>query len=710
MQDGSRDRTQFVTAGGVWIGVPLLVACGISFTAGLVEAAEKLRLSIDDLYRYDGVTDVVPLPGGERAFYVREWARPGEKYRRLALWVAVQGASLNTSAVEPDEPDARKLVLSPDGKWLAFLSTRPLGDGTRPFRPVPIWSDPATEIWLMRTSGGPAIPLAGKGKPYGRVFSDPFYAGLKFSPDGGRLAFVADDGAEVRGDSERELNITVVKEDQGEGYEGFRPAQVWLADLKPLLEYERSPGTATTKPPTAAATSFRKLTEDDAWYGDPQWTPDGKSLVVHANRTSARESVRFSINRNFDLWRIDVATRALTALTRGPGPQVSPRISPDGARVACLSVPRNGPHADIYDIEVIDLDGPPLARVLTAHHTPGTSERRGIPPSFPLPERCWLDNRWLAVNGQEGLKSSTLYIDTRSRPERVQQELPIELETAKADIALRRRLTPPSQAYLTDRVLGDERTVTWKSPDGLSIEGSLTTPPADVASAPYPLIVFPHGGPHSRSTTGFNFTAQIFAAHGYAVFQPNFRGSMGYDRKFLDADRNDLGGGDMRDILSGIEHLVKEGVADRERQFLYGVSYGGFMTTWLIGQTGQFRAAVPQNPVTDLNVMWGTSDIPSWTEWEFGGKPWEVAEAMRQHSPFTHAHKVSTPTLILHADHDRRCPIAMGTMYHRVLQSRGVPVEMVIYHDERHTILRLDHQADILRRTLAWFKKYDVKP
>src|SRR5262249_6273756 len=145
------------------------------------------------------------------------------------------------------------------------------------------------------------------------------------------------------------------------------------------------------------------------------------------------------------------------------------------------------------------------------------------------------------------------------------------------------------------------------------LEGILTTPPEGVAKAPYFLVVHPHGGPHSRSAMGFDFTVQLFAAEGYAVFQPNFRGSSGYGQKFIDADRTDLGGGDMKDILSGIDHLIAEGVADKDHLFVYGTSYGGFMTCWLVGHTDRFRAAVCQNAVTDLNMMWGLSDLQSWT-------------------------------------------------------------------------------------------------
>jgi dipeptidyl aminopeptidase/acylaminoacyl peptidase len=219
-------------------------------------------------------------------------------------------------------------------------------------------------------------------------------------------------------------------------------------------------------------------------------------------------------------------------------------------------------------------------------------------------------------------------------------------------------------------------------------------------------VVLPHGGPHGRAATAFNFTAQVFAGQGYAAFEPNFRGSSGYGQKFIDADRNDFGGGDMRDILSGVDYLVREKLADPERQFVYGSSYGGFMTSWLVGHTRQFKAAVAQNAVTDLNVMWGLSDLQSWTEWEFGGRPWEVPAAMRLHSPITYVGAVTTPTMILHSREDRRCPLAMGRMFHQSLQACGVPTQMVIYPGENHGIRRPRHREDVLKRVLAWFQKY----
>ena len=321
---------------------------------------------------------------------------------------------------------------------------------------------------------------------------------------------------------------------------------------------------------------------------------------------------------------------------------------------------------------------------------------------FPLPNDCWDGNDHAIYRADVGTRSATVRLDLRSAKG-------TPLASGAGRRVRLRKLIPSGNGVLRSRLRGDSRVVTWDNGEGMKIEGVLTTPPGSVAKPPYKLIVYPHGGPHSRSTLGFNFTAEIFAAHGYAVFQPNFRGSAGYGQKFIDADRGDFGGGDMRDILTGVDSLVRQKLVDRDRQFVYGVSYGGFLTCWLVGHTNQFRAAVAQNAVTDLSMMWSLSDLRSWTDWEFGGRPWEVAAALRRHSPLTYAAAVRTPTLVLHSREDRRCPLPMGRAFHRALLVGGVPTEMVIYPGEGHGIRQPRHRADVLRRTLAWFARHDRK-
>ncbi|MFO0877299.1 MAG: S9 family peptidase [Gemmataceae bacterium] len=654
-----------------------------------VTGAEKRPIAVEDLYRLDSPSAVTLAPDGKTGVYVRQRVanRIAEQF---SLWHVREGEA--PQPLEPDEPDGRAPVYSPDGKWLAFLSTRARPKGWKQTQRVPLSSDAACDIWLVPVVGGKAIPLAGPKKPYGRVFHDGFYGRLAFSPDGRRLAFVADDGADVRTREEIANDVQIVRPDQGEGYTGYGTAQVWIAHLD-------------DKPAECAAGRIDRLTRDDVWYGDPQWTPDGKSLIVHANITAERESVRYSINRNFDLFSLDVATGKRRQLTTGPGPEVSPRVSPDGKQVLCLSVPRRGSHRDVFNVALVSLEGEPVVRVLADHHKMGPFSH--LPPSFPLPQVCWEDDHHVVYTAEDGLFTRTLRLDLRTGKAVVldlDKKAPSALE---ARLVQQRKLTPSGNRWLQDRHVAASERIIWKSTDGTAVDGILTVPPPSVAKPPFPLVVHPHGGPHSRSALGFDFTVQVLAGQGYAVFQPNFRGSSGYGQKFIDADRFDLGGGDMRDILSGVDDLIARKLVDADRLFVYGTSYGGFMTTWLVGQTPRFRAAVAQNAVTDLNMMWGLSDIQTWTEWEFGGPPWEVPDLMRKHSPISHVARVRTPTLILHARDDRRVPLPMGLAYHQALLARKVPTQMVIYPDEGHGIRQPRHREDVLRRLLAWIARHD---
>lgn len=676
------------------VSAPIVITLATTATPLAAAPDERKLFSFDDIFLLDSPQSLDVAPDLQSAWYARRWADPATRQLRHSLW-RVEGNAANRKPAEPGEPDARQPVVSPDGKWVAFLSTRPFPDGTPACRPVPPYSDPATDLWLMPTSGGPAIPLAGPGKPYGRVFNDPFYANVSFSPDGKRLLFAADDGIDPRTPEEIANTVEIVREDQGEGYEGYRPAQIWIAELR-------------DEPADVAASRVISLTHDDYWYGDPQWMPDGQSVVVHANRTNERESVRYSINQNYDLWRIDVPDGKLTQLTTGPGPEVYPRVSPDGRRIACRSVPRRGTHMDAFNLLVVELSGGgATSRMLFDHHGPDAETAPHLSPAV-LPRDCWLTNTRLYFSGADGVRTKLQVVDVAAGPAALADSAPENHSEAHAkESAARSLLTPPGDEILQQRILGEQEVITWKSFDGQTIEGVFTRPAEPGLKPPYKLVLYPHGGPHGRSVPGFSYYVQVLAAQGYAVFQPNFRGSTGYGQRFLDADRHDFGGGDMRDILTGIDHLIAGGLVDPGRQFVFGSSYGGYMTTWLVGQTPRFRAAAALNAVTDLTMMWGLSDLPSWVEWEFGGRPWEVPHILRERSPLTYASRVTTPTLVINTTSDRRCPLAMGQAYYRALQKAGATTEMLIYSDEPHDLQQPIHQADMMRRIVAWFERHE---
>lgn len=650
-------------------------------------ADEARRWEIDDLYRDESYGSVAVAPNQMFGVAVRNWVDSKTKQHLHSLWIS-SSDPLRSRPMEAGQPDARAPRISPDGKWIAFLSTRPRPKGWEQTPRAPVYSEPTVDIWLIPVDGDVAIPLAGPEKPYGRVYPDQNYGRVAFSPDGRKLVFIADDGDDPQSASEINRDVTVVREDQGEGYEGFGPGDVWVAEL-------------AENPDDHAASRIIRLTDDEFWYGQPQWSPDGTKIVVHANRTAERESIRYSINQNLDIWEIDVSSRVLRQLTDAPGPEFFPRYSSDGSRLIYLTSPRHrGPHFDIYNFAVVTTEKNPTSRVAFDFRAPDADYQAvGNPGSRPHPD-CWEDDSHIVYDAYVGLSSKRFLLNVDSG------EI-TESGVADTKFSKRRELENrfrPRGKSAPARLSAKSQRVEWDNGEGMKIDGALITPHPDIAKPPYKLIVSPHGGPHWRASLGAGFNDQVFASRGYAVFKPNFRGSLGYGLRFLDANRGDLGGGDMRDILSGVDHLVKTGVADEDQLFIYGVSYGGYMTSWLVGQTDRFKAAVAENAVTDLTMMWTLSDLQSWTEWSFDGRPWEVPNAMRQHSPLTHAHKVKTPTLILHSANDRRCPLPMGKAFHQALLRAGVQTQLVIYPNERHSISQPRHRADKLRRILDWFE------
>ena len=194
--------------------LPILVLLPASGTL-TGQPTGKKPLAVQDLHQLDGPRDAALSPDGKSLVYVRDWIDK-ERTDRLSLWL-VEGDRANARPVEKSEPNARSPVFSPDGKWIAFLSTRPRPESGEQIPRVPPQSDPATDIWLVPAAGGEPIPLAGPVKPYGRVFSDGFYMRLAFSSDGTKLAFVADDGEIPKSFIERINNVTIVRERPGRG-------------------------------------------------------------------------------------------------------------------------------------------------------------------------------------------------------------------------------------------------------------------------------------------------------------------------------------------------------------------------------------------------------------------------------------------------------------------------------------------------------------
>jgi dipeptidyl aminopeptidase/acylaminoacyl peptidase len=252
--------------------------------------------------------------------------------------------------------------------------------------------------------------------------------------------------------------------------------------------------------------------------------------------------------------------------------------------------------------------------------------------------------------------------------------------------------------------------VTWQSDDGVAIEGLLTYPAGYEAGKRYPLVVEIHGGPswqwEERVMLDWHDWAQMLASRGYAVLQPNPRGSTGYGREFQQLLQDDVGGGESRDLVAGALAMVERGIADRDRLGIGGWSWGGYLTAWTITQTDIFRAAVMGAGLSNLISDHGQDDIPSANLLYFPSHPYDDMEIYWRSSPIRFVAQVRTPTLILHGDEDARVHPAQGMEYFRALKLRGVPVRFVRYPREKHGFEERAHQIDLMRRIGDWFDRF----
>jgi dipeptidyl aminopeptidase/acylaminoacyl peptidase len=251
----------------------------------------------------------------------------------------------------------------------------------------------------------------------------------------------------------------------------------------------------------------------------------------------------------------------------------------------------------------------------------------------------------------------------------------------------------------------------WQS-DSWEIEGILTYPIGYQPGQPVPLIVSIHGGPtgvYQRSylgRVGNYMPIWALAERGYATLRCNPRGSSGYGQPFRFANLRDWGGGDMRDILAGVDLLIERGIADPERLGVMGWSYGGFLSSWIITQTDRFKAACIGAPVTDPISFIGTADIPGFIPNYFEAEYWEDPAIYQAQSPIAHVGKVVTPALIQHGASDIRVPLSQGLQFYEALRRRGIPTDLIVYPRQGHLLNEPRLIRACREQTIAWFERY----
>jgi dipeptidyl aminopeptidase/acylaminoacyl peptidase len=254
----------------------------------------------------------------------------------------------------------------------------------------------------------------------------------------------------------------------------------------------------------------------------------------------------------------------------------------------------------------------------------------------------------------------------------------------------------------------DWRPYRWSSFDDLEIEGLLALPPNN-HDEPHPLVVLVHGGPTGSWSWSFAPSygiVQLYVGQGYAVLLPNVRGSVGWGPEFAEANLGDMGGGDLQDILAGVDALVRDGIADDKRVAITGGSYGGFIACWAVTQTDRFAAAVPEAVVTDWVSFHYTTNIGQFDRLYLQADPDDPQGDYTQRSPIYHVSKCRTPTLILHGEDDLCTPLSQALEFYNALVAAGCETELVVFPREGHGWTEREHQIESWNRTRDWLAQH----
>jgi dipeptidyl aminopeptidase/acylaminoacyl peptidase len=645
----------------------------------------KRRFRLEDAFRLKAATEAALSADGKRVAFVL--AEADEEADRLSssIWVVPTDGSAPPRRFT-EGPADRSPRWSPDGRWLAYISVT---DNRRQH----------AHVRLAPLDGGMPARLGDLPGPGGP---------LAWSPDSRRIAAVVRVGLpDPEQQSARERNAGRVTRGLAARFDGVG----WKDGRRHVFLVDVQDGSAV------------QLTRGDYDHGDPAFSPDGAVLAF----TSDRHSRRNDRTIRADVWVVPVVGGRPRRLTDGTLRAAFPLFSPGGEKVAFVGQQ----DADSWDTDrhvfVVPADGSEAAREVA----PGTDRPVPIVPGLPAP-MGWIGPSELAIlladRGRVVLHRARIG-DRRSR-EIAGGELQIDaFSVYRGTVAFTAGwLDQPSELYvgaiggqqpvqlthLNDDFLGEVELAplarsSITRPDGTEVEYFTMLPP-DRARGRLPLHLDIHGGPHAWWPSANRLAQhQSIAAAGYALVLPNPRGSSGYGQQFTAACTGDWGGGDYEDILACCDDLIERGVADAGRMFVTGGSYGGFMTGWIVGHTGRFRAATAVAAVTDQTSMALTSDIPDFSVFNMGGTLWDRPGEYERLSPLRYAPAINTPVLLIHWEGDLRVPIGQAEELYNGLRLLGKEAELVRYPGGFHTVRTPSQAVDWTRRTLDWNDQHDSR-
>jgi dipeptidyl aminopeptidase/acylaminoacyl peptidase len=662
----------------------IATAATISSSPG--PAAAPRPITVDELMRLRSISDVQIAPAGDRVAYVVSTPSLPKNEHEAALFLVPAaggastrlGGSLRIFNVPTPRPQLR---WSPDGSTISLVAF----DEGRP----QVFGVPIT---------GPA-PQALTKAPEG-VFA------YEWAPDGKSLAYITRDPMPAEEEHQRQDRSFVMRAD--------------APDRSTRLMLQRLDGSTP-----------RALTPPAQYVDALSWSPDSREIAYSA---APRSGFTAAYDARVYVVAIDGGT-SRTIVDR-PGMNTGPRYSPDGRQIAFISTSGRSDVMATRSLTIVPAaGGTPRTLVLDeawvneyvwardsrsiylqandgtfgrAQHmfeqpvvrltvSDGRAERLGTGPSVAF--SISLDD--------EGRRAAYKSVDARTMGDVAIMDVVSGRVTTITDV----------NPELRELELGDLKPIMWRSFDGMEIWGLLLTPSGVPAGRRLPTLVYVHGGPGGGFTYGLfpqfmhlvpqvdPYPTAAMAGLGYAVLFPMPRGGAGYGEAGQRAIVNAWGEGDYKDIMSGVDHLVAQGIADPDRLGVMGASYGGYMTNWIVTQTGRFKAASAGASLSDLSDTYYLSEGGEFMVGYFK-RPWENRESYAAHSPLTFADRVTTPLLIQHGEADPRVPIAGAWKFYRALKAMGKAVELEIYPRGGHVLREPMQQREQMRRNLEWFTKW----
>jgi dipeptidyl aminopeptidase/acylaminoacyl peptidase len=641
----------------------------------------------EDVYLLTGVANPRISPDGTRVAYEVWWVDEEENEYRGAVWVASLDGSAEPRRFTAGEKRDGSPRWSPNGHLLAFTSNR----GPEKTKP---------QLYVMHADGGEPRQLTDEKEGVDWI---------AWSPDSSRIAYalrVRDPAYEEEEDSKRSPRrfTRLFYKLNGVGWTGDRRRHVFVVDVD------------GAKP--------RQLTDGDAEDGDPAWSPDGRRIVFSSLRGES-----WDLDLVTRLYSVDAGGGELEQLTGDDGSFSTASFSPDGSRMAYGYVVEDGTFPHHGQIGVMNADGSG-ARLLT---TALDLQCENYPH---VREPLWDGERLVfAVEDGGNVHLYSVAADGSSPPELLvggEQQI-VDYDVRNGTIVYtatthtrppelfvgteQRPLTEVTGAFVGGRELVEAERFTAVSKDGTEVDAWLVRPPGFEEGRRYPALLTIHGGPFSQYGTGFFDEVQVYAAAGYVVLFSNPRGGSGYSEDWGRAIRGPIGGAgpgwgsvDYEDVMGVVDSaLAQFDFIDAERLGVLGGSYGGYMTSWIVGHTNRFKAALSERAVNQLVSAFGSSDVFWVFERQFGGSMSDHMDEWLRMSPTTYAQEIETPLLIVHSEDDLRCNVEQAEHLFTLLRLQSKETELLRFPAESHELSRSGsplHRVQRFEAILEWFGRY----